>query len=54
MIVPFENKPDVLDIEKEITDGLEIIYAKHINDILQTVFVEKKNLIVKSPKINKK
>lgn len=54
VIVPFENKPDVSDIEKEITDGLEIIYAKHINDILQTVFVQKNNLIVKSPKINKK
>jgi ATP-dependent Lon protease len=54
VIVPFDNKPDVSDIEKEITDGLEIIYAKHINDILQTVFVQKNNLIVKSPKIHKK
>ncbi len=54
VIVPFENKADVLDIEKEITDELEIIYAKHINDILPNVFVQKKDLVIKSPKTNNK
>ena len=39
-IVPFENKEDVAELPKEITDNLQIIYAKTLKDVLKNAIVE--------------
>ena len=35
VIVPTENQPDVEELEEEITEGMEIIFAKTIQDVLK-------------------
>ena len=34
VLVPAENRPDVEEISEEITDGLKIIYVKHMKEVL--------------------
>ena len=38
VFVPFENKKDISELEDEVVDGLEIQYAKRIEDIWKRVF----------------
>lgn len=40
VIVPIKNKPDIGEIDKEITDGLEIVYAETMQDVLRKAFAE--------------
>ncbi len=35
VLVPFKNKPEVLELDKEITDGLEIVFVKNMNQVLK-------------------
>lgn len=48
VIVPIDNKPDVDDIESNITAGLKIVYAKHLKDILAEAFVSNPIVTIKS------
>jgi ATP-dependent Lon protease len=48
VIVPIDNKSDIIDIEREILDGLEIVYAKHLKDILAEAFVSSPIVTIKS------
>lgn len=40
VIVPAENKPDVEELEEEITDGMSIVFADRIQNVLKTALVE--------------
>lgn len=40
VIVPVKNKKNVLDIDKEITNGLTITYATTMEDVLERAFVK--------------
>ncbi|MDO5695384.1 MAG: endopeptidase La [Eubacteriales bacterium] len=40
VLVPFDNKRDVAEIDEEITDGLTIRFVKNMNDVLKYVFSE--------------
>lgn len=40
VIVPFDNKKDVEELESEIVDGLEIKYLKTMKEVLDIVLVE--------------
>ena len=35
VLVPKENTPDVKELEAEITEGMEIVYAEKIRDVLK-------------------
>lgn len=48
VIVPIDNKSDIIDIESAIIDGLEIVYAKHLKDILAEAFVSSPIVTIKS------
>ena len=39
VIVPCENRPDIAEIDEEITDGLELVYAETMKDVLATALV---------------
>ena len=39
VLVPSENRPDVEEISEEITDGLKIIYVKHMKEVLAEALV---------------
>lgn len=39
VIVPEENEPDVEELEDEITEGMEVIFAKHMKQILAEALV---------------
>lgn len=41
VLVPHENRKDVDEIQKEITDGLEIVFVKHMDEVLEHAFVKK-------------
>ena len=41
VLVPFKNKPEVLELDKEITDGLEIVFVKTMNQVLKNALKEK-------------
>ena len=43
VIVPWENKEDVEEISKEITEGMEFIYAKSMPEVLKTALVPSKD-----------
>jgi ATP-dependent Lon protease len=45
VIVPLQNKSDVLDL-KNLTDGIEVIYAAHVNDILKYIIIAHQDEIV--------
>jgi len=38
VIVPDENAKDVSELEDSVVEGLEIIYAKHMNTVLEHIF----------------
>ena len=40
VLVPFKNKPEVLELDKEITDGLEIVFVKTMNQVLKNALKE--------------
>lgn len=40
VIVPKENRPDVEELEEEITDGMTIYYADRIADVLKVALVD--------------
>ena len=40
VLVPIENKPDVEELEEEITEGMSVVYAEKIQDVLKTALVE--------------
>jgi ATP-dependent Lon protease len=48
VIVPIDNKTDIIDIESNIIEGLEIVYAKHLKDILAEAFVSSPIVTIKS------
>ena len=41
VIVPEMNKNDVKEIDKEITDGLKIVYADSMNKVIRTAFASR-------------
>ena len=42
VLIPFENQADVEEMEKEITEGLEIVPVKTMGEVLKQAFAEKK------------
>ena len=42
VLVPFENKRDVEEIDSEITGGLEILYMKDMEEVVAQAFYERK------------
>lgn len=38
VVVPDKNRPDIAEISREITKGLEIVYVKSMNEVLQAAF----------------
>jgi len=40
VLVPFKNKPDILELSEEITGNLTIIYVKHMPEVLAEAFVQ--------------
>ena len=42
ILVPDENRPDVEEIESEITEGLEIVFVKQMEEVLLQVLAERK------------
>lgn len=40
VLVPFKNKPDILELSEEITGNLTIIYVKHMSEVLAEAFVQ--------------
>ncbi len=41
VLVPVQNKPDVLEMDHEITDGLEILYMETMKQVLEQAFVSR-------------
>lgn len=39
VLVPAENRPDVEELSKEITKGMEIVYVKEMSEVLKEAFV---------------
>lgn len=39
VLVPERNRPDVAEMDAEITDGLEILYVETMAEVLKTAFV---------------
>lgn len=39
VLVPYKNQPDVAELSKEITKGLEIVYVKTMEDVVREAFV---------------
>lgn len=40
VLVPAEKKPDVEELEEEITEGMSVVFAEKIQDVLKTALVE--------------
>ena len=40
VVVPVENKPDIEELEEEITEGMSVVLAERIQDVLKTALVE--------------
>ena len=40
VIVPKENERDVARLEAEITEGMEVVYAETMEDVLKTAFTK--------------
>ncbi len=40
VLVPADNKPDVEELEEEITEGMSVVFAERIQDVLKTALVE--------------
>lgn len=43
VLVPEENRPDVEEMESEITSGIEILYVKTMSQVLQHALIEKES-----------
>lgn len=43
VIVPAENKADIKELSEEITKGLDILYASHMDEVLKTALASGKN-----------
>ena len=39
VLVPVKNKPDVLELDNEITDGLEILFVETMDQVLRSAIV---------------
>ena len=39
VLVPEKNRPDMAELSKEITKGLEIVYVKTMEDVLREALV---------------
>lgn len=39
VLVPFKNKPDILELSEEIIGNLTIVYVKHMPEVLQEAFL---------------
>ncbi|MBQ9322287.1 MAG: endopeptidase La, partial [Eubacterium sp.] len=39
VLVPEKNEPEIREIDKEITDGLEIIYVREMQEVLEQALV---------------
>ena len=42
VLVPAKNQPDVEELSKEITKGMEIVYIKEMNEVIRDAFVPEK------------
>ena len=42
VLVPDENRPDVEEIESEITEGLELVFVKQMDEVLEQALAERK------------
>ena len=42
VLVPAKNQPDVEELSKEITKGMEIVYIKEMNEVIREAFVPEK------------
>jgi len=42
VLVPFENRRDVEEIDREITDGVELVYVRQMDEVISRAFIEKK------------
>ena len=40
VLVPKANRPDVEEMEAEITDGLNICFVEHMKEVLERAFAE--------------
>ena len=40
VLVPFKNKPDILELSDEIIGNLTIVYVKHMSEVLQEAFLQ--------------
>ena len=40
VLVPFKNKPDILELSDEIIGNLTIVYIKHMSEVLQEAFLQ--------------
>lgn len=40
VLVPDKNRPDIAELSKEITKGLEIVYVKTMDDVLAAALAE--------------
>jgi len=38
VLIPVKNRPDVEELSKEITRGLEIVYVKTMDDVIREAF----------------
>ena len=41
VLVPQENKPDVEELEEEITDGIQIVFVTKVKQVLKESLVER-------------
>lgn len=41
VLVPKENEKDVLEISKEITEGMEIVFVSHMKEVMEQAFTNK-------------
>ena len=39
VLVPEKNQPDIAELSREITKGLEIVFVKNMEDVLREAFV---------------
>jgi ATP-dependent Lon protease len=40
VLVPYDNKKSVEEISKEITKGIEIVYVKHMNEVIEEAIIK--------------
>ena len=41
VLVPEKNRPDIGELSQEITDGLDIVYVKHMSQVLKEALTER-------------